>query len=102
MAWVQRGNYRFYRRSVRKGRRVLTEHYGGADARLAAALDEERRRHLEVEREKMRRTQHIYATADDPLAQLDVATNLAVTAILLAAGYYRHHQGEWRKRRGNL
>ena len=37
---------------------------------------------------------------DAPLAELSALADLLAEAALLAAGYHRHHHGEWRKARG--
>src|ERR1019366_9412038 len=45
MAWELRSGRRVYYRSRRKGKRVLRDYFGGDAARLAAALDDNKRRH---------------------------------------------------------
>jgi hypothetical protein len=99
MAWVQYGRHRYYCRSVRRGRRVLKEYYKGVDAELAAALDQEKQRRRRAEREGLRLAKEAWAAADEPLRRLIDLTDLLAHIALLAAGYHRHHKGEWRKRR---
>ena len=101
MAWVVRGDREYYYRSRREGGRVVRDYYGSGDeARLAAAVDAERRRLRDRDREAKRVERAARATAEQLLNELAAGSDLLVAAALLAAGYHRHHMGEWRKRRG--
>jgi len=99
VAWVQQGRVRYFYRSVRRGRRVLHEYYSGVEAQLAAALAEERQRQRLAERRVRRRDQKTWQTAQDPLDELLLVTDLLVRALLLLSGYHQHHCGDWRRRR---
>jgi hypothetical protein len=94
MGW-ERGYY--YR--VRKvNGRVVRKYVGrGAAAELAAALDgleREQRRRVATEQ---RREADSLAALDAALRAVAAATDRAVRATLLAAGYRRHHRSEWRR-----
>lgn len=102
MAWVSEGSSRYYYRSVRRGRKVLREYYGGGEeARLAAALDAERRRQREADLQLRRDARDAFESASGPLDRLIAVTDLLVRATLLARGFHQHHQGEWRRRIGH-
>lgn len=101
MAWETRnGGRRYYTRSRRVNGRVVRE-YIGTDliGELAAAEDAERRA------EKVKRRQAWNARKDNferLSALVDRCTegvSALTTAVLVNAGFYRHHRGEWRKRR---
>jgi len=101
MGWESRnGSGRYYTRSRRVGSRVKREYIGmGSAAETIAALDADTRRSREEERAAMnaRREQMERATALVDRSWQGVL-RLART-VLVANGYYRHHRGEWRKRR---
>src|SRR4051794_10130473 len=98
MAWVHKGRYRCYRRSVREGGRVRTVDYGDDEAaELACLLDRERQRRRRAEREARRRGRELWESASLPLEGLALLSDLLTSAALHAAGYYRH-RGAWRRR----
>src|SRR4051812_31488696 len=98
MAWVHKGRYRCYRRSLRVGGRVRTVDYGGGEAaELACLLDRERQRRRRAERDARRRGRELWETASLPLEGLALLTDLLTSAALHAAGYYCH-QCTWRRR----
>jgi hypothetical protein len=91
MGW--RGRY--YYRSVRQGRRVLTEYRGAGDvAEMAAALDAEERAERQAEREARKAELALDMEIDAAGRQL----RGALEAALLASGYHKH-KGTWRRRR---
>ena len=99
MAWEQRGQRQYYTRSRRVGGRVTRTYYGqGTEAHLAAALDAQKRMQRKADAEEQ---QAVVASliAIDSLAQ-DFHAGVAILteAVLLAAGYYRHDRGQWRRR----
>lgn len=102
MAWESRnGVGHYYTRSKRVNGWVVREYVGtGLIGELAAAEDVKRRA------EKVKRRQAWQACKDDlerVSALVDHCTEriTALTAaVLLNAGFHRHHRGEWRKRRG--
>jgi hypothetical protein len=104
MAWVVRGARRYYYRSRRaSGRvgrvgRVGREYFGaGAEARLAAALDEQRRAERQARRRALTADRECWHTAAEPSKALAAGTDLLLQAALLAAGYHRPNYGRWRR-----
>ena len=101
MAWESRnGGGRYYTRSKRVDGRVVREYVGsGPIAELIAALDAESRR----ERDERRATRNARrAELESTIALLDRSWEGVlglVRAVLVSNGYYRHHRGEWRRRR---
>jgi hypothetical protein len=101
MGWETRdGRGRYYTRSRRERGRVVREYVGtGPTAEAVAhfdALDRERRAGERADWAVER------ARLDDltaPVMAIDALGEALARAALLAAGYHRHHRGEWRKRR---
>ena len=101
MAWERRSGGRwFYYRARRFGRRVVKEYLGGvgvgehaeeADAQARLARDEAR--------QEGSRIVEPLDTCARSLEALEALSNAMAIAALEAAGYHRHHCGEWRKRR---
>jgi hypothetical protein len=101
MALVKRANTDHYYRSVRVGQKVKRVYVGcGEKARLAAAVDEHCRLRQQMDRCKLGADRERWEAACATLDELIAVTDLLVTAVLLAEGFYQHHQGEWRRRRG--
>jgi hypothetical protein len=99
MAWEKSGRY--YTLSRKVGGRVVREYVGaGPVAELLAGLDAIERERKEAERAGLRAEREEMDALDAPLAELDELAELAAHAALVAAGFRRHHRGEWRKRRG--
>ena len=97
MGW-DRGRY--YTRSKKVNGRVVREYVGtGRVAEMAAQLDALTREAREQEAEVLRRVKEELSALDADLTTLAEATDLAVRAALLAAGFHQHKRGEWRKRR---
>jgi hypothetical protein len=89
MAWETRRNGRRYRyQSVRVDGRV-TKRYLGAGQRAVAA---DRQVALATDGDQA-------AVLEHAMDQLEHILAAIVAAALEDAGYYRHHGGEWRKRR---
>ena len=100
MALVKTPTTVHYYRSVRAEGKVKREYGGsGKTAHLAAAVAAERHRRRRQEREELIANRRKWNEACAPLDELIAMTDLLVTASLLAAGYHRHHHGEWRLRR---
>ena len=98
---TRKGRGAYYTRSRRVGGRVVREYVGSGElAVLAAEWDRGAREERQAEAARW----HERKAQDAALeAKLDEACRLAdllAEAVLLAAGYHRHHHGEWRKRRG--
>jgi hypothetical protein len=102
MGWEARPRGgRYYTRSRKVGGRVVREYVGGGLAGELAARQDERERDARLEEAGMVRRQRArVAEAGVPLDELCDLSDLMVRAALLAAGYRRHHRGEWRRRRG--
>jgi len=101
MAWeTRKGVGRYYTRSKRVNGKVKRQYIGtGPAAEVIAALDADTRRSREEERTARiaHKDQMERAAA---LVDRSWAGVLGLTrTVLLANGYYRHHRGEWRKRR---
>jgi hypothetical protein len=99
MGWEsrQRGG-RYYTRSKKVNGRVVREYVGTGEAAERAARQDAVARQ---EREARRAVREELAALDAPLDDLAEVTDLLARAALAAAGYRRHHRGEWRKRRGH-
>ena len=101
MAWEirQRGG-RYYTRSIRQGGRVRREYIGtGETAELIAAIDNRDRQARLTARAAERAERERIRQADMALADLDALTETLARLALVAAGYHRHHRGDWRRRR---
>jgi hypothetical protein len=95
---LERGRY--YTRSRKVKGRVVREYVGsGPVAELAAELDALDRAQREEAREARRAIDAELAAIDGPLTELNTLAEGLATAALLAAGYRRHHRGQWRKTR---
>lgn len=99
MAWEQRRGRSYYYRKLRTGRRVRSQ-YVGAElrAQMAAAADEDQRRHRAAQRAADRTARQAEAQIDRQLASVESAIAAMTHAALLAAGYHKH-RGQWRKKR---
>lgn len=101
MAWEARGDRRYFRRSVRDGRRVRSIYIGtGPVAELVAQADELLRAEREARRRARQAERDRLDEADAHLDRLDALADLLTRAELTAAGYHRHDRGAWRRRRG--
>jgi hypothetical protein len=102
MAWETRhGGRRYYYRSHRVGQRVLKEYLGGEGVGdVAEEIDVERRAARDADRERERQLLREFDETEGPLSTLDAIAETVSRLALEAAGYHRHHRGEWRKRRG--
>ncbi|HEX5273202.1 MAG TPA: hypothetical protein VFW33_22050 [Gemmataceae bacterium] len=100
MAWESRGGRRYYYRSVRVGRAVRRVYAGTGEVGRQAAAEDDRRRQARIAREETRREEAEYW--DEVEAQLEEFvqfTEALARAALLAAGYFRHARGHWRRKR---
>ena len=86
MAWELRNGKRVYYRSRRKGKQVERDYFGEGDrARLAAALDDEKRRQERQESETIAALRQQWLDGCKPLDQLTAGTQALVHATLVAA-----------------
>lgn len=100
MGWERRGGRSYYYAAERVGGRVVKRYVGaGRVAELAARLDLINRQQREDDAESARRLRDELAAVDAVLAPLDELADVLARAALVAAGYHRHHRGEWRRRR---
>ena len=102
MAWeTRKGVGHYYTRSKRVDGRVVREYIGtGPVADLIAAADAERcRERDEARATRQAREQELERAAGLVDRSWRGVSNLT-RAVLIGNGYYRHHRGEWRKRRG--
>src|SRR5262249_33033157 len=97
MGWEYRGaNGPYYTRSKRVNGRVTREYVGGGIVALAASLfDEEDRDARAADRAERAR----HAELDRSLTALSRLADTLTAATLEQAGYFRHHRGQWRRRR---
>jgi len=104
MAWEtrQRGG-RYYTRSRKVDGRVVREYVGaGPLAELIAAGDAADRAERAAAAAALRAERDRLAPAEAALAAMDGLTEALARAALGAAGFRRHHRGEWRRaRRGD-
>jgi hypothetical protein len=99
--WEQRGDKRYYYRTVRIGRRAARRYVGaGPAAELAAAADELRRVQRALATGERAAEQARYRDAAAPLLEFCDATDVLARAALVAAGFHRHAGGAWRRCRG--
>lgn len=97
MGW-ERGLY--YTRSRKVNGRVVREYVGsGVLGSMAARLDALEREEREGEARDGRALWARLVEQDAALNDFDERCDLLVRAALLAAGFRRHHRGEWRKHR---
>ena len=80
--------------------RVVREYIGaGKVAELVARMDALEREQRQLEALERRHEKEQLNTLDAELKTLNDKVDLAARAALLAAGFYRHKRGEWRRRR---
>jgi hypothetical protein len=100
MSWHMVGTRRYYYVTERVGGKPLRRYVGkGQVGETAAAIADLRRlerviktRELVAEEERLRQ-------ADAPLKELCESLDVLARAALVAAGYFRHDRGNWRRRR---
>jgi hypothetical protein len=102
MAIVYRNGRPYLYKSLRRGAQVTSRYLAkGEDALLINAIETMARDEWDCERcwdEQMREESNDLERALDEMSER--ARTLA-GEVLISAGYYQHHRGEWRKRRGN-
>jgi hypothetical protein len=100
MAWVSRHEKRYYYRSVRVGHTVRRIYAGTGEAGQQAAAEDARRRAARFAREEaLREEAEQWDEAEIQLGEFVRLTEILARAALMAAGYFRHARGQWRKRR---
>ena len=101
MAWEPRnGRGSYYTRSKRLNGRVVREYVGtGLVGEMAAAEDAERRSDREERRALRSARRKDLENVDALVGRCWEGASGLATAVLVDSGFYRHHRGEWRKRR---
>jgi len=97
---TRKGRGAYYTRTRRVAGRVVREYVASGEAALLVASIEAERRKAEALRRRAEQDELDRAkSAEDRLDTIcDIGDTLA-QAVLLAAGFHRHHAGDWRKRR---
>jgi hypothetical protein len=100
MPWERVGLRRYYYRSERVSGRPVRRYVGtGSVADLAAAADDLRKLKRAIEARESRGEQVRHHQAEAPLLSLCGVTDVLSRAALMAAGYFRHDRGAWRRYR---
>lgn len=99
MSYEMRGSHRYYYRARKVDGRVVKEYVGhgpGAEATAAqdAAARDDRLAAAEYRRVRRSQLNDLDRVADVAGASIETL----LRASLVAAGYHRHHRGEWRRR----
>jgi hypothetical protein len=91
----------YYTRSRKISGRVVREYVGtGLVGELAAAADAQARAERRSQDARQQAEQERIEAAIAPLEEFYDTVETLTRASLLAAGYHRHHRGEWRRKRG--
>jgi len=101
MAWETRnGRGRYYTRSQRVNGRVVRQYVGtGPMAELIALQDAERQAFRLQEQQAWQREKAAIEASEKAVSRSSAQLWDAIRLILTANGFYRHHRGEWRRRR---
>ena len=102
MAWESRnGRGRYYTRSRKINGRVVREYIGaGLAGELAAAEDEHRHAQRCAAREALQKARSPLDWADRAITRVYTEIDWRCRAAAVAGAYYRHHRGDWRRKRG--
>ncbi len=99
MAWIQKGNRRYYYRSRREGDRVISEYIGtGLFAELQAEQDQVERLERQTRMRKQKKLRQEFKQAERAVDQACNFVNQIVHAAFLVTGHHTHKR-QWRKRR---
>ena len=99
MPWKKRGRYRYYYKNERVGRRVVSHYIGRGELAGLVEAQVEAGKRLRTSERRLKALREAPTPADRDLEELSASAELLVRVSLIAAGYHRHHRGEWRKRR---
>lgn len=97
MAWIKKGNRKYYYRSRREGDRVISEYMGvGPLAELQAEQDQAERleRQGRMRQQKKRRLE--FKEAEQAADRAGNLINMITQAAYLVTGHYTHKR-QWRK-----
>jgi len=90
----------YYYRHVRINGRPVRVYVGtGPDAEKAAAEDAKRIAERRACEEQRQATEAAWDSTREALDKLGTSLDLLTSAVLVAAGFYRHDRGLWRRRR---
>lgn len=99
MVWQKTGKYHYYLRCKKRNGQVYREYFGrGPAAELAAQADAQRRAEREARRKAYKDMDARLDAVDEPAKALDMLCGLLLSAVLLAAGFYRQDMHAWRPR----
>jgi hypothetical protein len=100
MGWKQINGRSYYYRSVREGSRVRSEYFGtGEVASLVSQIDMINRYDRETERRAWKGEKGQADAEDRELSDWFDGIAAVADAAMIAAGFHKHHRGEWRRRR---
>jgi hypothetical protein len=100
MAWVIRGERRYFYQSVRVGGKYVRRYVGsGPEAEKVAEETRRRQEARLAESQALHGDEERYATALAPVLELFDLTDLVTNATLVSGGFHQHSRGEWRYRR---
>ena len=101
MGWEKRqSGAAYYTRSHRVNGRVTREYVGGGlIGELAAEMDANARRDREAKMEAWRAEKVEIESREKGIADFSDHVEILARSALVAAGFHRHHRGEWRKKR---
>ena len=102
MGWESRsGGRRYYYRAKKVGRRVVKTYLGGPGVGEHAESEDAQRTALQAEqRERDRDLVAVFDRMGPLLDLVDAAIDAVTREAFEESGFYRHHRGEWRRRRG--
>ena len=103
MPWEQRGAKRYFYRNVRRQGKQRRQYVGKGDnpaVELIAAADALRRVQRVIQARENQAEQARLQEAERPLQRLCAVTDVLTRAALVAAGYYQHDRGVWRRSHG--
>ncbi len=99
MGWENRNGKLYYYRKERDGTRVCSIYIGSSEtAHLISKFEAMRREEKEMKRLHQRKLREIDERADQVIESHEEATQVLLTATLLAAGLHTHHR-QWRRAR---
>jgi hypothetical protein len=99
MGWQTCGKYRYYLRCRKRDGKIYRDYFGrGLVADLAAQADAIRQAELEAQRKACRAIDSRLDAAERPAADFVGLCRLAMSAVLLAAGFYQQDKHAWRLR----
>ena len=100
MAWQKwNGIKRYYTRKRTVEGKVVVEYVGcGPKGQQAAAEDAQRRLEEKARSRAVHDEKARLKALEAPLLELSPMVDLMTHATLVAAGYYQHDRGEWRRR----